>query len=67
LIFLDRHPILLAQVVVFAFGLAAASFFPAIILGVFDKRTNSIGAISGMVAGLIFTSTYMILTSSKFI
>ena len=53
-------PGFVAQVVAFAFGLAAASFFPAIILGVFDKRTNSIGAISGMVAGLVFTSYYII-------
>jgi cation/acetate symporter len=49
-----------AQVVAFAFGLAAASLFPAILLGIFDKRTNSLGAISGMVAGLLFTFYYIV-------
>ncbi|EKV02237.1 putative sodium:solute symporter, VC_2705 subfamily [Leptolyngbya sp. PCC 7375] len=53
-------PGFVGQVVAFAFGLAAASFFPAIILGIFDKRTNREGAISGMLAGLIFTSFYII-------
>ena len=48
-----------AQVVAFAFGLAAASLFPAILLGIFDKRTNNVGAISGMVAGLAFTLYYI--------
>ena len=52
-------PGFVAQVVAFAFGLAAASFFPAIILGVFDKRTNREGAISGMVVGLLFTTIYI--------
>ncbi|NES69380.1 MAG: cation acetate symporter, partial [Okeania sp. SIO2D1] len=41
-------------------GVAAATFFPAIILGVFDKRTNREGAISGMIVGLVFTSIYII-------
>ncbi len=41
-------------------GVAAATFFPAIILGVFDKRTNREGAISGMIAGLVFTTIYII-------
>ncbi|MEZ4852455.1 MAG: hypothetical protein R3B93_28520 [Bacteroidia bacterium] len=49
-----------AQVVAFAFGLAASSFFPAILLGIFDKRTNRMGAIAGMVLGIIFTATYII-------
>lgn len=49
-----------AQVVAFAFGLAASSFFPAILLGIFDKRTNRLGAISGMVIGILFTATYII-------
>ncbi|MGF1636891.1 MAG: sodium:solute symporter family protein [Cyclobacteriaceae bacterium] len=49
-----------AEVVAFAFGLAASSFFPAIILGIFSKRMNKYGAISGMVAGLVFTSSYII-------
>ncbi|MBO1351159.1 MAG: cation acetate symporter [Hormoscilla sp. GUM202] len=53
-------PGFVAQVVAFAFGLAAASFFPVIILGVFDKRTNREGAIAGMLVGLIFTATYII-------
>ncbi len=53
-------PGFVAQVVAFAFGLAAASFFPVIILGIFDKRTNREGAICGMVVGLIFTSIYII-------
>jgi cation/acetate symporter len=53
-------PGFVAEVVAFAFGLAAASFFPAIILGIFDKRTNMPGAISGMVTGIVFTSVYII-------
>ena len=53
-------PGFVAQVVAFAFGLAAASFFPAIILGIFDKRTNMPGAISGMVIGIAFTAGYII-------
>lgn len=53
-------PGFVAQVVAFAFGLAAASFFPAIILGIFDSRTNKEGAIAGMVTGLAFTTFYII-------
>ena len=53
-------PGFVAQVVAFAFGLAAASFFPVIVLGIFDKRTNKEGAIAGMLAGLIFTAVYII-------
>lgn len=49
-----------AQVVAFAFGLAAASFFPALIMGIFSKRMNMPGAISGMAAGLVFTASYII-------
>jgi len=41
-------------------GVAAATFFPAIILGVFDRRTNREGAISGMIVGLVFTTIYII-------
>jgi len=48
-------PGFVAQVVAFAFGLAAASFFPVIILGIFDKRMNKEGAIAGMIVGLTFT------------
>lgn len=53
-------PGFVAQVVALAFGLAASSFFPAIILGIFDKRMNKQGAISGMVIGLLFTTAYII-------
>ncbi|NET32650.1 MAG: cation acetate symporter [Cyanothece sp. SIO1E1] len=53
-------PGFVAQVVAFAFGLAAASFFPVIILGIFDQRTNREGAIAGMVVGLIFTTAYIL-------
>ena len=53
-------PAYVAQVVAFAFGLAAASFFPAIVLGIFQKKMNRQGAISGMVAGFIFTASYII-------
>jgi cation/acetate symporter len=53
-------PGFVAQVVAFAFGLAAASFFPAIILGIFYKKMNRQGAIAGMLTGLIFTSAYII-------
>ncbi|WP_409197268.1 sodium:solute symporter family protein [Chroococcidiopsis cubana] len=53
-------PGFVAQVVAFAFGLAAASFFPAIVLGIFDKRTNREGAIAGIVVGLLFTLFYIV-------
>lgn len=53
-------PGFVAQVVAFAFGLAASSFFPIIVLGIFDKRTNREGAIAGMIAGLVFTLSYII-------
>lgn len=53
-------PGFVAEVVAFAFGLAAASFFPAIILGIFDKRTNMPGAVSGMITGIVFTAAYII-------
>ena len=49
-----------AQVVAFAFGLAAASFFPAIIMGIFSKRINKQGAIAGMITGLVFTTAYIV-------
>jgi cation/acetate symporter len=48
-----------AQVVAFAFGLAAASLFPAILLGIFYKRANKQGAIAGMLTGLFFTYAYI--------
>jgi len=53
-------PGFVAQVVAFAFGFAAASFFPVILLGIFDSRTNRAGAIWGMVVGLGFTAFYII-------
>jgi cation/acetate symporter len=53
-------PGFVAQTVAFAFGLAAASFFPAIVMGIFSKRMNGEGAISGMVAGILFTAAYII-------
>ena len=49
-----------APTVAFAFGLAAATFFPSIILGIFDKRMNKQGAISGMITGFTFTLGYII-------
>ena len=53
-------PGFVAQVVAFAFGLAASSFFPAIILGIFSKRMNKEGAIAGMVTGISITAAYIV-------
>ena len=53
-------PGFVAEVVAFAFGLAAASFFPVIIMGIFSSRINKEGAIAGMVSGLVFTLSYII-------
>ncbi|MGI9251440.1 MAG: sodium:solute symporter family protein [Pseudohongiellaceae bacterium] len=53
-------PAYVAQVVAFAFGLAAASFFPAIVLGIFYKKLNRQGAIAGMLVGFVFTAAYII-------
>lgn len=53
-------PGFVAQVVAFAFGLAASSFFPAIIMGIFSKRMNKEGAIAGMISGISFTAAYII-------
>ena len=52
-------PGFVAQVVAFAFGLAAASFFPAILMGIFNKKMNKEGAIAGMIVGIIFTAGYI--------
>jgi cation/acetate symporter len=52
-------PGFVAEVVAFAFGLAAASFFPVIILGIFSTRVNREGAIAGMISGLVFTIGYI--------
>jgi len=57
LCFLRGH---VAQVVAFAFGLAAASFSPILLLGIFDKRTTKEGAIAGMLLGIAFTAAYII-------
>jgi cation/acetate symporter len=53
-------PGFVAQVVAFAFGLAAATIFPALLLGIFSKSMNKEGAIAGMMTGLIFTASYII-------
>ena len=53
-------PGFVAQVVALAFGLAASSFCPAIILGIFDKRMNRQGAMSGMIIGILFTASYIV-------
>jgi cation/acetate symporter len=58
-----------AKTVAFAFGLAASSFFPTLIMGIFSKRINKQGAIAGMISGISFTLSYIIyfqfLTESK--
>lgn len=53
-------PGFVGQVVAFAFGLAASSFFPVILLGIFWKRTTRQGAVAGMIAGLLFTGIYIV-------
>jgi cation/acetate symporter len=53
-------PGFVSQVVAFAFGLAAASFFPAIVLGIFSKRVGTAPAVCGMIAGIGFTAYYII-------
>lgn len=53
-------PAFVAQTVAFAFGLAAATLFPAIVLGIFSKRVNQPGAVAGMLAGLVFTLGYIV-------
>lgn len=58
-------PGFVGEVVAFAFGLAAASFFPAIFLGIFVKRTNRLGATLGMIVGLTFTLVYIILCTTN--
>ncbi|GFE62929.1 sodium:solute symporter family protein [Litoreibacter roseus] len=55
-----------AQTVALAFGLAAASIFPALMMGIFSKRVNNVGAVSGMLAGLIFTLLYIFLHKGWF-
>ena len=60
-------PGFVAQVVALAFGLAAASLFPVILLGIFSVRVNKPGAIAGMIAGLLFTVGYVIVFKGVFI
>ena len=50
-----------AQVVALAFGIAAATLFPALMMGIFSKRVNNKGAIAGMLVGLVFTVVYIFL------
>jgi cation/acetate symporter len=50
----------IAQTVAFAFGLAASSFFPTLLIGIFSSRMNKQGAIAGMLAGIIFTTSYIV-------
>ena len=52
-------PGFVAQVVAFAFGLAASTLFPALLLGIFSRRVNKEGAIAGMLSGLVFTASYI--------
>jgi cation/acetate symporter len=60
-------PGFVAQVVAFAFGLAAASLFPVILLGIFSVRVNKAGAIAGMLAGLVFTLGYILAFKGVFV
>ncbi len=53
-------PGFVSQVVAFAFGLAAASLFPVLILGIFSKRVGTVPAIAGMVVGIGFTASYIV-------
>lgn len=55
-----------AQTVALAFGLAAASIFPALMMGIFSKRVNNVGAVAGMLSGLIFTLVYIFLHKGWF-
>ncbi len=55
-----------AQTVALAFGLAAASLFPALMMGIFSKRINNKGAVAGMLAGLVITLVYIFLHKGWF-
>ena len=50
----------IAKTVAFAFGLAASSFFPTLLMGIFSKRINREGGIAGMIGGIVFTSGYIV-------
>ncbi len=59
--YLGIHPPgFVGEVVAFAFGLAASSFFPAILMGIFSRRMNKYGAVAGMVCGMGFTAAYIV-------
>ena len=60
-------PGFVSQVVAFAFGLAAASLFPVILMGIFSKKINKEGAIAGMLTGLIFTAGYIVYFKGVFV
>ena len=60
-------PGFVAQVVALAFGLAAASLFPVILLGIFTFRVNKQGAIAGMLSGLAFTVGYIVYFKGVFV
>jgi len=60
-------PGFVAEVVALAFGLAAASLFPAILLGILSLRVNKQGAIAGMLSGLLFTMGYIIWFKGVFV
>ncbi len=55
-----------AQTVALAFGLAAASIFPALMMGIFSKKVNNSGAVAGMLAGLVVTLVYIFLHKGWF-
>lgn len=61
-IFGIKPPGFVSQVVAFAFGLAAASFFPALVIGIFSRRVGTVPAVAGIVAGIGFTAFYIIAT-----
>jgi cation/acetate symporter len=66
--YLGLHPpAFVAQVVAFAFGLAASSLFPVILMGIFNRRMNKWGAIAGMLTGLTFTLGYIIYFKGVFV
>jgi cation/acetate symporter len=58
--FASQKPATILYMVSWAFSLAGAAFFPALVLGIFWKRANKAGAISGMVVGLLITAYYMV-------
>jgi cation/acetate symporter len=58
-----RRLAIIVQLVAWAFSLAAATFFPILVLGIFWKRANGHGAVAGMIAGLLTTLAYMLLNA----